>query len=137
MWDEQIYEWRKQMDELQEEIKRLEGRADQCDDAYYRVKQDGHSYDEICDMQKVQALGICNDFSETEFAKYYGECAEQIFHGEKQKKILEIFEGVLESIRIQKNHIEDDIQDLHKKITELEIQIEEAQRQREVEQAQW
>ncbi len=136
MWDEQIYKWYQQIEDLRKQIKCMEDQMNQCEDAYYRIKQDYQKYDETCDMQKIKALDISNDFTGTKFAKYYGECAEQIFHGEKQKKVLEIFEEVLERIRIQKNHIEDDIQDLHKKITELEIQIEEAQRQREVEQMQ-
>lgn len=133
MLDEQIVEWRRRIDELQEDIYRLEKRLDQCEEAIGRVKKEQQEYAEVCYMQKRTALKLYDDFSRVQFAKHYGLRADQILDGTRYRKIFEYFEEAVESIQMQRNRIEDDIQEDYRRIRELELQIDDAKRQSELE----
>lgn len=137
MLDKQILEWQWRIEELQEDIYRLEKRLEQCKDAINSVKMKQQEYDEVSYMQKRIALKLYDDFSQVQFAKHYGLCAEQILNETRNRKIVGYFEEVVESVHIQRDRIEDEIQEDYRQIRELELQIEDAKRQRELENMQW
>lgn len=133
MWDEQIEYLHRQMDGLHDAIDRLEERRQQCEEALDRVDREQVEYTETCSLQKRKAIELYDNFPKVRVARYCGLYSELLLDGCEYKKVICGFEELRESICMQKNQTEDDMQECYRQIAELEWQIAEVQRQRELE----
>lgn len=133
MYDEQIQEYRMRIAELENEIEQMKGRMEQCEEALSDIEKKQSAYEESCYMQQQRARELCGNYSRVRYTKQFGNCISQIMNGANHRKLQECFETEREIVHGQYGRMDNNIRDMYRQIDELEYQIEEAQRQCEIE----